>query len=115
VPGIGGKGFSMPKLPMLASGGIANSATAAIFGEAGTEAVLPLSYLNRYSDLFDRIEATANKITTNDMTSRQPMQITLNMDGIMTESREGTRGVARTLIGALNEELRAKGKQELAV
>lgn len=115
VPGIGGKGFSMPKLPLLASGGIANSATAAIFGEAGTEAVLPLSYLNRYSDLFDRIEATANKITTDDMTTRQPLQITLNMDGIMSESREGTRGVARTLIGALNEELRAKGKQELAI
>ena len=115
VPGLGGKGFSMPKLPKLATGGVANSATAAIFGEAGTEAVLPLSYLNRYSDLFDRIEATANKVTTQDMNSSQPISITLNMDGIMSESREGTRGVARNLIGAINEELRAKGKQELAI
>lgn len=116
VPGIGGKGFSMPKLPELAKGGIANSATAAIFGEAGTEAVLPLNYLNRYSDLFDRIEATSNKLANaNIAPERQPIAITLNMDGIMTESREGTRGVARTLIGALNEELRAKGKAELAI
>ena len=115
VPGIGGKGFSMPKLPLLAQGGIANSATAAIFGEAGTEAVLPLNYLNRYSDLFDRIEATANKVSGNQMTDKTPIVLNLNLDGIMTESREGTRGVARTLIGAINEELRAKGKQELAI
>lgn len=115
VPGIGGKGFSMPKLPELAKGGVANSATAAIFGEAGTEAVLPLSYLNRYSDLFDRIEATANKMTNQDMNDKQPISITLNMDGIMTESREGTRQVARNLIGSINEELRAKGKPELAI
>ena len=115
VPGIGGKGFSMPKLPELAKGGVANSATAAIFGEAGTEAVLPLSYLNRYSDLFDRIEATANKMTNQNMNPAQPISITLNMDGIMSESREGTRQVARTLIGSINEELRAKGKPELAI
>ena len=115
VPGIGGKGFSMPRLPELAKGGIANSATAAIFGEAGTEAVLPLNYLNRYSDLFDRIEATANRVSGEQTTDRTPMQIILNMDGIMTESREGTRQVARTLIGAVNEELRAKGKPELAI
>jgi hypothetical protein len=115
VPGIGGKGFSMPKLPLLAKGGVANSATAAIFGEAGTEAVLPLSYLNRYSDLFDRIEATASKMTQDNMNEKQPLQITLNMDGIMSESREGTRQVARTLISSINEELRAKGKPELAI
>lgn len=116
VPGIGGKGFSMPKLPLLAKGGIANSATAAIFGEAGTEAVLPLDYLNRYSNLFDRIESTANQLTNDNMASSQaPVVINLKMDGIMTESREGVRGVARTLIGAVNEELRAKGKPELAI
>lgn len=115
VPGFGGKGFSMPKLPELAKGGVANGATAAIFGEAGTEAVLPLSYLNRYSDLFDRIEATANKMTNQNMNPTQPISITLNMDGIMSESREGTRQVARTLIGSINEELRAKGKPELAI
>ena len=116
VPGIGGKGFSMPKLPLLAKGGIANSATAAIFGEAGTEAVMPLEYLNRYSNLFDRIEATSNKLANGNINDQQaPLSITLNLDGIMTESREGTRSVARTLISAVNEELRAKGKPELAI
>lgn len=56
VPGFGGKGWSMPK---FAKGGIATSPTVGMFGEAGTEAVLPLSYLNRYNNLFDRIENMA--------------------------------------------------------
>jgi hypothetical protein len=43
VPGIGGKGFDMPNIPMLANGGIVNSPTLALIGEAGPEAVIPLS------------------------------------------------------------------------
>jgi hypothetical protein len=43
VPGIGGKGFDVPNIPMLAEGGIVNKATLAVIGEAGPEAVVPLS------------------------------------------------------------------------
>lgn len=43
VPGIGGKGFDVPNIPMLAQGGIVNKATLAIIGESGPEAVVPLS------------------------------------------------------------------------
>lgn len=43
VPGIGGKGFDVPNIPMLAQGGIVTSATLAVIGEAGPEAVVPLS------------------------------------------------------------------------
>jgi hypothetical protein len=39
IPGIGGKGFSMPQLPMLAKGGVATAAGLAIVGEAGPEIV----------------------------------------------------------------------------
>lgn len=42
VPGVGGKGFSIPKIPRLAKGGIVNASTIANIGEAGTEAVIPL-------------------------------------------------------------------------
>lgn len=42
VPGLGGKGFSVPQIPMLAEGGIVRSATLAVVGEAGPEAVVPL-------------------------------------------------------------------------
>jgi len=42
VPGIGGKGFDVPDIPMLANGGIVNKATLAVIGESGPEAVVPL-------------------------------------------------------------------------
>jgi len=45
VPLLGGKefGINIPKIPMLAEGGIVNSPTLAMVGEAGPEAVVPLS------------------------------------------------------------------------
>jgi hypothetical protein len=45
VPGIGGKGFDIPNIPMMANGGIVNSATLALIGENGPEAVVPLSQM----------------------------------------------------------------------
>jgi hypothetical protein len=45
VPGIGGKGFSVPNIPMLAEGGIVTSAQLAVIGEKGPEAVIPLDRL----------------------------------------------------------------------
>lgn len=45
VPGLGGKGFEMPEIPMLASGGIVSSPTLALIGERGPEAVIPLSQM----------------------------------------------------------------------
>jgi hypothetical protein len=43
VPGIGGKGFEVPNIPMLAAGGIVTSPTLAMIGERGPEAVIPLT------------------------------------------------------------------------
>jgi hypothetical protein len=45
VPGIGGNSFgiSLPNIPMLAEGGIVTKPTLAMIGEAGAEAVIPLS------------------------------------------------------------------------
>lgn len=59
VPGIGGFGFSINELPRLAQGGIANRATLGIFGEAGTEAILPLKHNTQ------GIEMIANKLLEN--------------------------------------------------
>lgn len=42
VPMVGGKGITIPTLPMLAKGGIVTKATGAIIGEDGREAVIPL-------------------------------------------------------------------------
>jgi len=43
VPGFGGKGFEVPKIPMLAEGGIVTAPTLAMIGERGPEAVVPLN------------------------------------------------------------------------
>jgi hypothetical protein len=46
VPGIGGNGFDVPDIPMLANGGIVSSPTLALIGERGPEAVIPLDRMN---------------------------------------------------------------------
>lgn len=51
VPGVGGKGFNISKIPKLAEGAVVSKATPAIFGEAGTEAVIPLQRNTRGLDL----------------------------------------------------------------
>jgi hypothetical protein len=48
VPGLGGKGFDVPNIPMLAQGGIVTGPTLAMIGEAGPEAVVPLSKAGQY-------------------------------------------------------------------
>ena len=46
VPKIGGAGFDVPEIPMLANGGIVSSPTLAMIGERGPEAVVPLTGSN---------------------------------------------------------------------
>jgi hypothetical protein len=49
VPGLGGKGFDVPNIPMLANGGIVTSPTLAVIGEGnGPEAVIPLNRMNEF-------------------------------------------------------------------
>jgi hypothetical protein len=49
IPGIGGKGFEMPNIPMLAEGGIVTGPTLAMIGEGnGPEAVIPLSRMGEF-------------------------------------------------------------------
>ena len=114
VPSIGGKGFSMPKLPMLAKGGIATGPMGAIIGEAGNEAVLPLSFLDRYTGLFDRIESTVRDITSAPAGAvAGNTTVVLNMDGIMARSASEMRDVFKEGLALVNQELRAKGKPEI--
>jgi hypothetical protein len=49
VPGIGGKGFDVPNIPLLAEGGIVTGPTLAMIGEGnGPEAVIPLSRMGEF-------------------------------------------------------------------
>jgi hypothetical protein len=60
VPKIGGKGFSVPQIPMLAQGGIVNQATLAVIGEAGPEAVIPLDRMSEFGAGGGGINVTVN-------------------------------------------------------
>ena len=51
VPGLGGKGFAVPNIPELAEGGIVTGPTVALIGEAGPEAVVPLSRMNQMGNV----------------------------------------------------------------
>ena len=58
VPGLGGKGFSVPQIPMLAEGGIVTGPTLAMIGEAGPEAVIPLNRANQMGSVTININST---------------------------------------------------------
>ena len=75
VPGLGGKGFSVPKIPELAEGGIVTGPTLAMIGEKGPEAVIPL----------DRMMGG---------------NITVNVAGSVTSERDLIETIRRGLVNA---------------
>ena len=58
--------ISVPSIPLLAKGGIVNSATQAIIGEAGKEAVLPLERNTEWMDMLaERLAEKGGGVTVN--------------------------------------------------
>jgi len=89
VPVIGGKkwGFNIKKIPKLAQGGIVDSPTYAMIGEAGKEAVMPLERNTGWIDqLADKL---AGKVGGNDA----PIQLVVKIgeDTILDKFIEGIR------------------------
>lgn len=72
VPGIGGKGFSFPK---MATGGIVTRPTIALVGEAGPEAVIPLNQMRSVNDVAGTVPTVINlnvyALTANAETGRR--------------------------------------------
>jgi hypothetical protein len=85
VPLIGGLqfGVNIPKIPMLAEGGIVDSPTLALIGEAGPEAVVPLNKQN------------------NPMMNDQPLNITLQINSTT---------LGKVTIDSINKLTRQEGK-----
>ena len=104
VPGIGGKkfGFNLsevtaPQIPKLATGGIVTSATQAIIGERGREAVLPLENNTEWMDkLADKIAAR----------NSAPTKIVLELDG---------KALGWANIRSINDITKQTGKLQLAL
>lgn len=68
VPGVGGKGFSIPRIPRLAKGGIVSASTIANIGEAGTEAVIPLQRNTQGLDMIAEKISERLSLSQNDVT-----------------------------------------------
>jgi len=97
APGLGGKGWNMPKMPKLAQGTDFFPGGMAIVGERGPEEV----YLPRGS-----------KVVPNGKTGGIVIE-RIDMSGIVATSPSEFRALGIKFIESVNEELRAKGRQEL--
>jgi hypothetical protein len=87
VPGVGGRGFSMPQVPYLAKGGVIENPTLAMVGEQGREVVMPLENNTGW------IDELAGKL--NGGSGNGQINLTLQI---------GTKKVAREIIDLINNE-----------
>ena len=93
VPGVGGKRFDIPDIPMLAAGGIVTRPTLAVVGEAGPEAVVPLSRGGTAG-----IGGNTFNITVNALDPRSAEQAVVKaLEGFFTRGGAVTDGRGRTL------------------
>lgn len=101
VPGIGGDNVNFPKLNLLAQGGVVNSATLAVVGEAGPEAIMPLQNNTEWIDML------ANKLNSAGGTGTgQPVNLTVQI---------GEDKVANKLITLINEKTQMSGRNTVLV
>jgi len=102
IPGIGGKEIGVPKLPMLAQGGIASKATLAMIGE-GTEpeAVIPLSKIGQ-------VAAQMGVGGDGGGTHNE-----FNFQGVMARSETELRDIIEGALASVDQRRIAQGKKPL--
>lgn len=100
---VGGWGFDIGKIPYLAKGGIIDSPTLAMVGEAGKEAVVPLENntqgIQELAALLMQY-MSGNNSNIGQNTTNQPLKLILNLDGMK---------LAEVLIKNINKLNRASG------
>jgi hypothetical protein len=87
--------LSVPEIPKLARGGIVDSATIAMIGEQGKEAIVPLENTEWIDKLASKINTPANS---------KPVKVILNVDG---------KAFAETSISTINDLTRQTGSLKL--
>ena len=97
IPGVDIKKIDMLEVPQMAKGGIVNSATLALFGEQGREAVVPLENNTEWMDVL------ANRIAERNNT---PSKIVLMLDG---------KELGYASINSINGITKQTGKLQLAL
>lgn len=98
---VGGWGFNIGKIPYLAKGGIVDSATLAVIGEAGKEAVMPLENNTGWISLLADKLASRMPQGGNASYPSGPLSIILEISG--TE-------LGRVVIDNMNKLFRQEGK-----
>lgn len=99
IPGVSIKKLSKLDVPQLAKGGIVDSATLAVVGEQGKEAIVPLE---NNTEWIDKLAAKINGGKTN----AKPTPIILNVDG---------KTFAQTSINTINDLTRQTGSLKLNI
>lgn len=92
VPGVGGRGFHIDKIPKLARGGVIDKPTLSVVGEAGKEAIMPLEHNTGWiNQLGEKIVATMGTIS-----SGEPIHLTVNIgeDTILDKIVDGINNKA---------------------
>ena len=97
IPGVDIKKIDMLEVPQMAKGGIVNSATLAMFGEQGREAVIPLENNTEWMDVL------ANRIAER---NSAPSKIVLMVDG---------KELGYASINSINGITKQTGKLQLAL
>ncbi|MDB8553249.1 hypothetical protein [Turicibacter sanguinis] len=108
VPGIGGNsyGISIPNIPMLAKGGILDSPTLAMVGEAGKEAVVPLENNTQGLDLLAAKLLERMPASSSNSGDDSPVEVVLQI---------GDTQLGRVVINSINKLQRQSGRMLLDV
>lgn len=76
IPGVSIGKIKEWKLPRMATGGVVNSATTAIIGEAGREAVLPLDRNTQWAGIL--ADKLVDELESDEVGFGRPIQVTIN-------------------------------------
>lgn len=81
-------GVNIPKIPMLAKGGIVDQATLAIIGEAGSEAVVPMENDRVMSTLANKILSKGANVTTPNNSNSVANSTSMIIDKLFIQARD---------------------------
>lgn len=101
VPGLGGKGINIPTIPKLAKGGIIDSPTIAMVGEAGKEAVMPLENNTGWiTDLANKVAERLPSQSSTNNNNDHPINFTIQV---------GQTTLGKIVIDSINKVQRQAG------
>lgn len=104
---VGGFGFNINEIPYLARGGIIDSPTLAMVGEAGKEAVVPLENTSFTQNLASELgNAVMSALQISGGGSGQPIELTINF---------GSQTVFKRIIDGINSANAAAGKNLITI